>query len=63
MSDHDDFDRVEQLLRSASAPTTVPSGLIDVAREAALSGGLLSVLLAGHVSRAFASSGSRPEWP
>jgi hypothetical protein len=38
MSDHDDFDRVEQLLRSASAPTTVPSGLIDVAREAALGG-------------------------
>ncbi|MGH3140289.1 MAG: anti-sigma factor domain-containing protein [Gaiellales bacterium] len=38
MSDHDDLDRVEQLLRSAPAPTTVPSGLIDVAREAALGG-------------------------
>jgi Anti-sigma-K factor rskA, C-terminal len=38
MSDHEDFDRVEQLLRSAPAPTTVPSGLIDVAREAALGG-------------------------
>src|SRR4249920_3989134 len=39
MSAHDDIDRVEQLLRSAPAPTPVPSGLIDVAREAALGGG------------------------
>ena len=39
MSAHDDIDRVEQLLRSAPAPTPVPPGLIDVAREAALGGG------------------------
>jgi hypothetical protein len=39
MSAHDDIDRVEQLLRSAPAPTTVPPGLIDVAREAALGSG------------------------
>jgi len=39
MSAHDDIDRVEQLLRSAPAPTSVPPGLIDVAREAALGGG------------------------
>jgi hypothetical protein len=38
MTSHDDFDRVEQLLRSAPAPTPVPSGLVDVAREAALGG-------------------------
>jgi hypothetical protein len=38
MSAHDDIDRVEQLLRSAPAPTAVPTGLIDVAREAALGG-------------------------
>jgi hypothetical protein len=38
MSAHDDLDRVEQLLRAAPAPTAVPSGLIDVAREAALGG-------------------------
>lgn len=38
MSAHDDMDRVEQLLRSAPAPATVPPGLIDVAREAALGG-------------------------
>jgi Anti-sigma-K factor rskA, C-terminal len=39
MSGHDDLDRVEQLLRSAPAPTPVPSGLVGVAREAALGGG------------------------
>ena len=39
MSAHDGIDRVEQLLRSAPAPTSVPPGLIDVAREAALGGG------------------------
>jgi hypothetical protein len=39
MSAHDDIERVEQLLRSAPAPTSVPPGLIDVAREAALGGG------------------------
>ena len=39
MSAHDDIDRVEQLLRSAPAPASVPPGLIDVAREAALGGG------------------------
>ena len=38
MSAPDDLDRVEQLLRAAPAPTAVPSGLIDVAREAALGG-------------------------
>jgi hypothetical protein len=38
MSAHDDMDRLEQLLRSAPAPAAVPSGLIDVAREAALGG-------------------------
>ncbi|HSD03629.1 MAG TPA: anti-sigma factor [Gaiellales bacterium] len=38
MSDHDDFDRVEQILRSVPAPTAVPPGLADVAREAALGG-------------------------
>ena len=36
MSAHDDIERVEQLLRSAPAPASVPPGLIDVAREAAL---------------------------
>jgi hypothetical protein len=39
MSAHDDFDRVEQVLRSVPAPMPVPSGLADVAREAALGGG------------------------
>ena len=39
MSAHDDIDRVEQLLRSAPPPASVPPGLIDVAREAALGGG------------------------
>jgi anti-sigma-K factor RskA len=38
MSARDDFDRVEQLLRSSPAPAAVPSGLVDVAREAALGG-------------------------
>jgi hypothetical protein len=38
MSANDEFDRVEQLLRSAPAPTAVPPGLVDVAREAALGG-------------------------
>ena len=39
MSARDDFERVDQLLRSAQAPAPVPPGLIDVAREAALGGG------------------------
>ena len=34
----DEFERVEQILRSVSAPAAVPSGLADVAREAALGG-------------------------
>jgi hypothetical protein len=38
MSTHDDLDRVEQVLRSVPAPAPVPSGLVDVAREAALGG-------------------------
>lgn len=38
MSANDDFDRVDQLLRSAPAPTPVPTGLVGVAREAALGG-------------------------
>ncbi|HET7170278.1 MAG TPA: anti-sigma factor [Gaiellales bacterium] len=38
MSANDEFDRVEQLLRSAPAPAPVPPGLVDVAREAALGG-------------------------
>jgi hypothetical protein len=38
MSANDEFERVEQLLRSAPAPASVPSGMIDVAREAALGG-------------------------
>jgi hypothetical protein len=36
MSAHDEFGRVEQVLRSVPAPAAVPSGLADVAREAAL---------------------------
>jgi len=38
MSANDEFERVEQLLRSAPAPAAVPSGMLDVAREAALGG-------------------------
>ena len=38
MSANDEFDRVDQLLRSAPAPTPVPTGLVGVAREAALGG-------------------------
>lgn len=38
MSAHDEFDRVDQILRSVPAPADVPSGLADVAREAALGG-------------------------
>jgi hypothetical protein len=38
MSTNDEFERVEQLLRSAPAPAAVPSGMLDVAREAALGG-------------------------
>ncbi|HEY7259132.1 MAG TPA: hypothetical protein VH459_08680 [Gaiellales bacterium] len=34
----DELERVEQILRSVPAPTAVPSGLADVAREAALGG-------------------------
>jgi Anti-sigma-K factor rskA len=38
MSAHDEFDRIEQLLRSVPPPTDVPTGLAGVAREAALGG-------------------------
>ena len=38
MSTNDEFERVEQLLRSAPAPAAMPSGMLDVAREAALGG-------------------------
>ena len=47
MSAPDDLDRVEQLLRAAPAPTAVPSGLIDVAREAALGGVPRRAVVAG----------------
>ena len=51
MSAHDDIDRVEQLLRSAPAPTPVPPGLIDVAREAALGGGERRTVVAASRAR------------
>jgi Anti-sigma-K factor rskA, C-terminal len=38
VSANDEFDRVEQLLRSVPAPPPVPPGLAGVAREAALGG-------------------------
>jgi hypothetical protein len=38
VSAHDEFDRVEQLLRATPAPAPVPPGLEAVAREAALGG-------------------------
>ena len=53
MSAHDDIDRVEQLLRSAPAPASVPPGLIDVAREAALGGGERRTVVAVDAGRAF----------
>ena len=51
MSAHDDMDRVEQLLRSAPPPASVPPGLIDVARRAALGGGERRTVVAATRTR------------